>query len=114
MEPSQRIVTRMPLMELWNERGSVEAERGPQIGGARIEEILQAGGSFIVADAGQPLQWIPANEGFQFWKSEVKSRLIPVEASSWFLEDFPGQYCFLATEWRLRSGGSLVVLEKHH
>jgi hypothetical protein len=114
VEPSQRVVTQIPVIELWNEKGPVDAVRGPYLGEADVVRTLQAGDTFVLADIGASLRWVPAEGRFRFWKSEVKNHLVPREADEFKLEDFPGQYCYVATGWRLRSGASIVLLEKHH
>src|SRR6266478_2483510 len=40
MDPSHRIVTRMPLTELWNDHGQVDAVRAGRVGEAEIVRLL--------------------------------------------------------------------------
>lgn len=111
MDPAQRVVTSGPLTELWNEQGPLTATRVGDADGARVVALLQSGATFVVADV--RLHWLPAQERFAFWKSEVKSRLAPPGAHL-HSEDFPGGYCYLASEWRLADGAAVVLLEKMH
>jgi hypothetical protein len=70
---------------------------------------------FIVANGGSHLRWIPVDERFTFWKGEVKVRLVPADVEKFYLGDYPGEYCYVATEWRRSPGQStIVLLECHH
>jgi hypothetical protein len=111
---AQRIVTATPLAELWNSDGQLDAHRAEYIGEAAIERLLQDGSTFVVADVGRPLRWLPANERFAFWKDEVKCRLVASDARTFQLDDYPCSYCYVATRWTCPSLGPVVVLEKHH
>src|SRR5258705_12385456 len=109
MDATQRIVTGMPLTELWNDHGRVDAVRAGRVGEADIVRLLrEAGSSFIVANPGMPLRWVPAHEGFEFWKTDVKRHLVASDAKGFRLEDFPGLYCYVATEWRPVRGAPVI------
>jgi hypothetical protein len=70
---------------------------------------------FVIADMGQPLMWISGDEVFRFWKDEAKSRIVPREAIVGFhLEEFPGEYAYVASEWMAKSQPPVVVLARHH
>lgn len=57
MDPALRIVTRLPLAELWTERGPVAATRERLLGRAEVKSLLQAGPvQFVVADCGKALR----------------------------------------------------------
>ena len=91
MKPEQRIVVSVPLDELWDERGPVAAIRGRALGRQEIEAFLSSEAvQFVIANGGSPLCWIPADDRFTFWKSEVKVRLVPADAEKFHLEDYPG------------------------
>jgi hypothetical protein len=47
MDPALRIVTRLPLPELWTERGAVTAERERTLGRAGVKALLQAGAGAV-------------------------------------------------------------------
>ena len=61
MRTSDRIVVRLPLDELWDERGMLPARRGRWLGADDIRALLRAGPvAFVVASewrlpAGRPL-----------------------------------------------------------
>ena len=115
MQPEQRVVTVLPLHELWDASGPVAAERGPAIGAEDVASLLRLGPvQFVVADMG-PLRWVSPEATFRFWKEEVKPRVVPAGAEQFRLEDYPGNYCYVATRWE-RQGSSIpvVLLERHH
>jgi hypothetical protein len=116
MRPDQRIVVSFPLSELWDERGPVAATRGRRLGRVEIAALLTSGPiQFVVANGAAPLQWISIDDRFTFWKDEVKPRVVPADAEGFYLEDYPGEYCYLATEWtRSIAGPAVVLLECHH
>ena len=78
----QRVVTRLPLAELWDEAGPVSAAKVRDLGAEDIRALLTAGPvRFVVANIAAPLRWVPVGECFQFWKAEVRSRSAgPAEA----------------------------------
>jgi hypothetical protein len=55
VDPAKRIVTSLPLTELWSSAGIVDARRAGNIGRADIVRLLQGGASLVVANSGQPL-----------------------------------------------------------
>jgi hypothetical protein len=116
MEPEQRIVVSMPLDEIWDERGPVAATRGRTLGLQEIAALLSSEAvQFVVANGGSPPRWIRFDDRFTFWKTEVKVRLVPADAEKFYLGDYPGEYCYVPTEWRRSVGQStIVLLECHH
>ena len=98
INPSHRIVTRTPLTELWDASGPIEAARGVDLDAAAIRDMLRAGSVvFVVADCGQPLQWVPKQDGFAFWKDEVVPHLANGQTIQ--LADYPDEYCYVASRW---------------
>ena len=98
MDIKLKIVTHLPLRELWRDDGFISASRGRSLTRDDITDLLWAGAvSFVVADVGLSLQWIQLDDCYQFWKDEVKSHL--AEGSRAFLDDFPGSYFYFAFEW---------------
>ena len=62
MDAAGRIVIGLPLTELWTDKGLLHAQRAERVGEAEIVQMLQDGSSFVVADVGKPLRWIPSTE----------------------------------------------------
>jgi hypothetical protein len=114
MDAAQRIVVGLPLYELWTDKGRLHARRAERVGEAEIVHLLQDGSTFVVADVGKPLRWIPSADRFAFWKAELKCRLVPLDVDSFDLNDYAGSYCYLASVWRDESSSPIVVLEMHH
>jgi hypothetical protein len=113
MDPKLRIVTRLPLEELWREDRVVPASRGRFLTKDDIAALLRNRlVQFIVADVGKPLQWIALQDCHPFWKNEVKPHIAGERA---VLEGFPGEYCYFAWEWDTAAEAApIVVLEKSH
>jgi hypothetical protein len=78
VDPSQRIVTCIPLTNLWDEKGQLNAHRVRRARRKEISQLLRIGSTFVVSDVGHPLRWIPEQDRFTFWKTEVRDRLAPV------------------------------------
>jgi hypothetical protein len=115
MDWAKRVVSSTPLSELWNEKGPLPAERRGDIGAERVRTLLRESTlQFVVADAGLPLQWVPASDRFRFWKEEVAPRLVEPGAQGFRPENFPAATCFTACEWRTPGGNAVVLLERHH
>lgn len=55
--------------------------------------------------------WIDDAERFRPWKVEVRIRICREPA---YLEDYPGEYCYCASEWRAPDGEAIILLEKWH
>jgi len=115
MDAAHKIVTRLPLEGLWDERGPVTAKRGETLGAEDLAELLRATPvQFVVADVGASLCWVPIEDRFSFWKSEVRPHLAQ-PGSHAVLDSIPDSYCYFASEWRAAVDGyTVVVLEKHH
>src|SRR5215469_5217870 len=68
--PEQRIVTRIPLAELWDENGTVASERIRSLDENTLVDLVRSGSvQFVVADCGLKLDWIPREKRFDFWQS---------------------------------------------
>ena len=123
MTPAQRVVTTLPLTELWDASGPVAARRGLRVGDPDIRAMLQGTRlvQFVVAARGAPLRWVPLAEARAFWRFEVRPRIVLADAVRFDGEAYPGRYCYVATRWAREGaegpegpeGPPLVVLERH-
>jgi hypothetical protein len=115
MDSKLRLVTRIPLEELWRADGAYVGRRVRTLDSADVAELLRRGEvEFVVADVGKPLQWIAVNDCFSFWKNEVKPHLAGPDMKL-RLDEFPGQYCYRASQWEIAlSATPVFLLEKHH
>ncbi|HEU4881244.1 MAG TPA: hypothetical protein VFT45_03335 [Longimicrobium sp.] len=115
MDPHQRIVVSLPLTELWTPEGRVDAVRLRALGRDDVAELLRAGiVQFVRADIASPLEWIGERERFGFWTSEVRDRIVPPAQAAFALEDHPGGYGYLASEWRAEGRPPIVLVERYH
>jgi hypothetical protein len=115
MKSDLRVVTGIPLAEIWDEQGEVIAGRIRQLGQEEIRQLLQTGQTqFVVANAGDPLRRIPMHDSYSFWKLEVRKHLVAEPDRTFNVYEFHEGYCYLASEWRDANGQTIVLLEKYH
>lgn len=114
MAPSTKLIGKMPLTKIWTSNQELESEKLRFLTAEMITQLLKKSSvHFVVACIGKKLEWIPLNDCFDFWKTEVKNRIgDPVDGSS--LEDFPGSYFYFASEWSATDGHPIVLLEIYH
>lgn len=111
------VVTTIPVSVLWDSSGELPLTKKRKVGRDQVSELLRYGPiKFVLADCGYPLKWVAVDDRFRFWKEEVKRHLIdPGEAETGFrLEDYPGEYCYVGSEWGGEGEVPVVLLEKHH
>ena len=114
MDANLRVVTQLPLQELWNDDGPLTATRERSLTGTDIKTLLRAGPvQFVVADVGTKLVWISQADACRFRKDEVTSHV--TTNSKVILDDYPGGYCYFASAWKRPKDPSIIVLlEKSH
>jgi hypothetical protein len=113
LRPDQRIVTKIPLTELWDESGTLTGQRVRYLDVSNLTELLRAGPvQFLVAEAGLKLRWIPTQQRFEFWKTVRPQIADPVKRI--YLKQFPNETAYIASEWAGRTGECLILLERHH
>ena len=115
MKTALRVVTRLPLQELWWPDGFATTNCIRSLGKDEISSLLRAGPiQFVTVDVGSALQWIPVEDCHEYWKREVKPHLAEMESHA-PLSQFPNDYCYFASQWESRDPTTMiVVLEKHH
>jgi hypothetical protein len=103
----------MPLHELWDSKGTLNVSKKRDLGGNEIKGLLRQGSvRFVVANLGHSLKWIPLSSSYDFWKTEAKPRI--VETETFYLADYPGEYCYYASEWSDDEPTPIVLLEMRH
>ena len=108
---SQRVITALPLRELWDDRGPVSEARSRDLTSSDIRDLLRLGPvRFVVADVGAKPVWVLPGECFTFWKAEVKAHLADPQQRV-FLDEFPDAFCYFASEWLTSDGPPVVVFE---
>jgi len=112
---STRIVTRLPLDRLWDDDGDIAAQRERYLSRPLLREMLrQHPVEFYVANIGSPLRRIDVGHCYEFWKSEAAANLVDEPDAGFCLEDFPGQFAYVSSEWSREIQTPIVLLEKHH
>ena len=113
MDTSLRVVMRIPMSELWDSEGNLTASKQRTLGGSDVAALLRQGlVRFVVAECGDSLKWIPPSQCYDFWKTELKHRI--VETETFDQANFPGAYCYVVSEWADGQPSSLVLLEMYH
>ena len=114
MDPRNRIVTRIPLAELWTDNGELPATRGGSLDREAVRERLSRGPvRFVVANVGQPLKWVPLDERFEFWKRNVIVHLS--EDDEIHVDEFANSMAYRASEWtELADETPIILLEVAH
>jgi hypothetical protein len=114
VETKLRIVTSTPMATLWREDGEIHARRVTRLTHGDIRSLLGAGPvHFVVANVGTPLRWIPISETFDFWKSEVSSRLAFFDSIA--LQSVSGGLAYVASRWETPGSSTpIVLLEAYH
>ena len=114
MDNNKKIVTQFPLTNLWTDNEDIYAEREKHLTADNIQETLKNYPvEFVVADVGQKLKWISYDKSLDFWKSEVKQHLAN-DITNIKLDNFPGNYAYIASEWIGEIQTPIILLEKHH
>lgn len=117
MQPDQRIVTKLPLTELWDSNGALTLMRQRAVGREQIANLLRVGMvRFVIANCGHPLIWLPPADRHRFWKDEAKPHLVDPDLieSGFRVETFPSAFCFIGSQWGENETEPVVVLETHH
>lgn len=110
-----RTVTRLPLEELWNEHGDVDARRKRWLTKSALREILRKQRvEFYVAIIGRPLRHVSLARCYDFWKSEAETHVVEDPDLEFQIADYPGEYAYVASEWTGAKRTRIVLLEKHH
>jgi len=114
MDAALKVVTQIPLTELWRDDGFTTTSRVRWLTADDIASLLRAGRvQFVVADVGASPRWIPASDCYDFWKKEAQPHLAAPESRA-SLDDFPDGYCYFASEWSSRDSTPIIVCERHH
>jgi hypothetical protein len=114
LDIAHKIVTRLPLQELWREEGFTTTLRSRSVTKDDVTDLLRVGPvQFVVIDVGFSPVWIAPSDCYEFWKSEAKSHIASESRAA--LADFPEDYCYFASQWNDgKTGEPIIVLEKHH
>jgi hypothetical protein len=113
VRPDERIVTKTPLTEIWDDSGTLSGQRIRDLDQSGLRELVRSGSvQFVVADPGLKLNWITPEKCFEFWKAVRPQIADPTKRI--YLRQFPNETAYIASEWRGRAGECLILLEKFH
>jgi len=113
--PPRAIVTRLPVERLSDDEGDIEARRERFLSKEALREMLRRYPvEFVIADVGTPLKHVEVGRSYEFWKSEAEAHIVNDPESGFRVEDFPGKYAYVASEWSGHIQTPIVLLEKHH
>ncbi len=115
MATAERSVTTLPLPEVWDTKGALPLTAGEHLDRSAVEALLLNGWvRLVLADVGQPLQWVTPAKARSVWRGEVSERLVGPDRKA-FLDDFNDAYFYRAQAWVNEAGDvTAVVLERHH
>lgn len=112
---STRIVTQLPLNRLWDNDGDIAAQRERYLSRASLREMLRQNRvQFYVADISRPLRRVDVADCYDFWTSEAAENVVNDPEAGFRIEDFPGEFAYVASEWSDKVQAPIVLLEKHH
>jgi hypothetical protein len=119
MAPWLRIVSCMPLDQLWTQHGITRHVRGAALGVAEVEARLRASQDYELVEArtGSQLRWYPRGH-YGFWQEKARRHAEepdeePDEVRP--LDDFPDSRCYFISEWHdAETGDSVLLFEEHH
>src|SRR5688500_5395202 len=101
------VINRLPLSQLPPPLAT--AKRLRDLGTSDVRELLRAGPvRSAVAMMLSPFRVVPEPECYEFWKSEVQPHLVSDPDDGAVLVNFPGGYCYFASE--CSDGASPIVL----
>ena len=108
-------VTKLPFVELWDEKGTLTGGRIRPPARAILPNSCGAGPvQFEMADCGANLKWIPMQERSAFWNT-IQAQIADHDLHQPIrLEQFPKDTANIASQWCGRAGECVVLLEKHH
>jgi hypothetical protein len=110
MDPAKRIITSLPLEELWNAAGPVSAERIRYLDRVAIADLLRLGGArFLVAHLGAAPEWVAPDQTFAVWR-ELREKVVAPDSRP----ENDGELRYWASEWADEGSGPLVVFESFH
>jgi hypothetical protein len=109
----EKIVRRMPLQELWDDKGMIKAERGVRsIDASEVRALLEKA-TFVVARIASKLEWIEEGAKKDFWYKNKRLIYSSFSGENAGKDIDRAGYGYHATEWREASGKVFVVFEEY-
>jgi hypothetical protein len=114
MKLEQRIVTTIPLEQLWTEAEILSHERQEYLNEQEAQDLLQNGNvSILLASCGLKLIWITPPEALAKFKREIKGHIVN-NPDSIVLQDYEDEWCYLASLWNNTLEERILLLETYH
>jgi hypothetical protein len=108
-----RVVTSLPLSELWSTRGIVPASRSSSLDPLGVlNELLAGPPSIVVAEIGRILLWVPPAASFEAWTRTFRAHAVDPDAA-FDPASLPDGYAYVPSLWLGPGGERFVVLERH-
>lgn len=109
----QKKVGRIPLSNLWNEQGELNAARIRYLGFDDFEQLaFHKHSALVVAELGMPLSWFDSTYLTANYM-QLKTN-IALDPEGFYLNEYPDHFVWLASEWMLNEDQSIILLEKYH
>lgn len=114
MDLTNKIVTKIPITELWNSELVIATNRNQYLLTQDVNELLKIlPFQFVIADVGLHLKWINKEKCFNFWKTVAKNHIVD-NIKKIELAICPDNYAFIASKWITDQQDIIVLLEKLH
>jgi len=115
----QNVVNAIPMDVIWDESWRIlTASRVGYVGADQIREHLRSSNVLVlVGDIGSDLVRLSGTDVYAFWKEEAQPRLVPPDRAEtgFSLEDYVGEYCYLASSWAgVDLDRPVILFEKYH
>ena len=114
MKLEQRIVTKIPLEELWTDSAILSHKRQKYLTERQAFDLILASKTPIaIASCGLRLSWIQPNDTLNAFKQQIRGRIVN-DPDRIVLEEYEEEWCYLASEWVNAEGGKILLLETFH
>jgi hypothetical protein len=114
MDNDKKIVTQMPMTNLWTVNENVLAKRERYLTADDIQKTLKKYPvEFVVANIGEKLKWISYDKSFDFWNTEIKPHLVD-DINNINLDSYLDNYAYVASAWTGEIETPIILLEKYH
>lgn len=114
MKNDKKIVTQIPMTNLWTDTENIFAKREKYLTSDDIQQTLKKYlVEFVVANVGEKLKWISYDKSFDFWNTELKPHLAN-DINNINFDSFLDNYAYVASEWIGEIQKPVILLEKYH
>lgn len=109
-----RKVMKLPLEELWNSEGTIEAERIQFLVKSKIPAFLKKKNiRLVLARLEYEPIWIEAPDQAEAWKRELRSHVCDKLEEGCSLDEFTGEYFFFASYWETPGKDPIILFEMY-